>query len=480
MGNKSMTKQAVAVLVILCMCVLAACSGSGTQGTASSPAATSGAPTGKEETPASKPAGSSGDPAKVTVWVTNSGETLEFLQNAAERFNKEQTNYIVDLSFQGSYNDVLTKVRATRKENLPEIFASNGTGVASIANTDLFTPVQDFIDAESYDMSDIMVNLKGNYSRNGRWISIPLGNTVVGFFYNEDMLKQVGVDPRADFKSYEEMLGAIEKIAKAGVSKYPYYFNPSTDFIVWSMVSQGLKYVDKDNGKEGVPTKSLFMEDKEVYDAVHAYFTFTKTVFEKGWAVPYDNDYGSSREMFANNEVAILTGYSSGTSIVGDLSSWKLNFGFRESPTIQAGKTSLGQAGGGGVLFISNNGKTEALQGAWEFLKFLMRTDNSAGFAMASGYLPTTYSGWEQEEYQTFVKEKFPSAVYLHEAQSQSSDNVYAAQMPMFADFEKGFIDITRRIATEPKYTVEQAIQDLTKMTDEAIELYLLEQSGKK
>ena len=233
--------------------------------------------------------------------------------------------------------------------------------------------------------------------------------------------------------------------------------NKSSDFFVWSIVAQGLKYVDKDNGKEGVPTKSLFLEDKEVYEATLAFFNFLKTVFEKGWAVPYDNDYSPTREQFANGEVAILQGYSSGTTIVGDLANWKLRFGFHESPTIQKGKPNLGQAGGGGVLFISNNGRTEALQGAWEFLKFLMSTENTAGFAMASGYLPTTYSGWEYEEYQKFVQEKFPTAVYLHEAQKNSSDNVYAAQMPMFADFDKGFLDITRRIATDPSYKIGRA-----------------------
>ncbi|HRS08954.1 MAG TPA: extracellular solute-binding protein [Bacteroidia bacterium] len=473
--GKKMKRGYVKLLaLIMALVFLVGCGGSATTQSTSDATQTSGA-SSTEGTKTATETKSSKGRIIVTFWTANTGNLYEWKRQAADKFNQIQDKYFVDVSYQGSYNDILTKVRTSQKENLPDIVHTNGTGVASIAVTDKFIPIQDFVDRDNFDMSDIMVNLKANYTRNGRWICVPMGNTVVGFFYNEDMLKQVGIDPRNDLNSYEEILVAAEKLAKSGIVKYPFYYSRSSDFIVWSMVAEGLKYVDNNNGKDGVPTKCFFMEDPKVYDAVYTFFSFLKTMFMNGWAVPYDTNAASSRELFVNKEVAMILGYSSSTTTIGDMCDWSMNFGFHESPTIHKGVKSIGQAGGGGALFIANNGDEESANGAWEFIKFLLQPDQTAGFAMASGYLPTTQSGWDHTDYQKFVAEKFPTAVHLHEAQKNTSQECYAAQMPMFSQFDSEYNKITQRLCTEPDYTVEQAIKDLTDKTNEAIELYLLE-----
>jgi multiple sugar transport system substrate-binding protein len=40
---------------------------------------------------------------------------------------------------------------------------------------------------------------------------------------------------------------------------------------------------------------------------------------------------------------------------------------------------------------------------AWEFIKFLINSENTAAWAMDTGYLPVSYSGYNSDEYQAFL-----------------------------------------------------------------------------
>ena len=134
-------------------------------------------------------------PLTITVWVCNTGNGYDYLQSAASKFNSSQDKYIIDLSYAGSYQDVLLKISSSNAGSRPDIFAADTESMYSIlTNQELYVPIQSYIDAEGYDMSAMLGNLESTYTQDGQWQCMPLGNTVTGFFYNADALSAAGID----------------------------------------------------------------------------------------------------------------------------------------------------------------------------------------------------------------------------------------------------------------------------------------------
>lgn len=376
-------------------------------------------------------------PLTIKVWVCNTGNGYDYLQSAATAFNASQDKYIVDLSYAGSYQDVLLKMSSSKSGSRPDIFAADTESMYSIlANSEIYVPIQKYITKDSYDTSDMMGNLESTYTNEqGEWQCMPLGNTVTGFFYNEDALTKCGIDPRKDLGSYEDIMEACRILKRNGYSS-PFYLHTSSAFYSFAMTAQGIQYVDNNNGKDGTPTRSLIGDvGSPCYNATVSFFDTIKTMKNEGLMMPFGTTVADARAAFTNEECVIFMEFISSFNTINTAVGGQFNVGFHECPTIQKGTTNVGQCTGGGCLFLANNGDEIKEQGAWEFMKFLMNDDNTSGFAMASGYLPTTVSGYNTTEYQNFVSTEFPSAVYSLEAQKATGEDCYNAWMPMFSDF---------------------------------------------
>jgi sn-glycerol 3-phosphate transport system substrate-binding protein len=447
------TIELLVVFLLSCLCVFAAGS--------------------QEKTVGTEPAW----PIAIKVDTAQGGDGLVVLQKAAADFNASQDKYVVDLTKAGSYTEIQTRILTSMVSDRPAIFAASGTGSAAFITKDaaarLYVPANDFIKAEGYDMSTLISNLKTNYCLDGEWQCLPLGNTSVGQFYNNDILMQCGIDIDS-LKSYEEILLACEKMVDAGY-EHPYYLRTDySDYLNYSLTAQGINYFDKDNGREGIPTKCLFDDGAECQAATTAYFAFAKALATKGYMVPVNVSASTARQMLVERQIAIMDGYSSGANavikLVNSLEA-PFNLQYRVSPVIQKGAKYHGQAPGGGVLFIAKTDKwTE--QGAWEFMKWLMKDQYTSAYAMATGYIPITTTGAQTPEYQNYINTTFPNAADVIREQNNTEPNIAYARIPFTSDYEAIFVEIVKRICTDAAYTPEQACADLAKRTNEAIELY--------
>lgn len=416
-------------------------------------------------------------PIKLKVDTAQGGDGLVLLRAAAADFNASQDKYVVDLTQAGSYTEIQTRIITSTLADRPAIFAASGTGSAAFITKDeasrLYVPAHDFIMADGYDMSTLISNLKTNYCLDGEWQCLPLGNTSVGQFFNNDILKACGIDIDS-LKSYDEILVACEKLAAAGY-KQPYYLRTDySDYLNYSLTAQGINYFDMDNGRDGIPTKSLFDDGAECQAATTAYFAFAKALATKGYMVPVNVSASTARQMIVEKQIVIMDGYSSGANavikLVGDLAN-PFDLQYRVSPVIQKGAKYHGQAPGGGVLFIAKTNEwTE--QGAWEFMKWLMQDKYTSAYAMATGYIPITTTGAQTPEYQAYINNTFPNAADVIREQNNTEPNIAYARVPFTSDYEAIFVEIVKRVCTDAAYTPERACADLAKRTNEAIELY--------
>lgn len=417
-------------------------------------------------------------PLTIKVWVCNTGNGYEYLQSAASAFNAAQDKYIIDLSYAGSYQDVLLKMRTSTEGSRPDIFhADTESMYAILEQEEIYVPIQQYIDAESYDMSSMMGNLEVTYTQDGAWQCMPLGNTVTGFFYNADALAECGIDPRADLGSYEEIVEACRKLKAKGYST-PFYLHTSSAFYTFPLTAQGIHYVDNNNGKDGTPTRTLIGDvGSDAYNATVSFFDTVMTMSKDGLMMPFGTTVSDARAAFTNGEMVFFTEFISSFNTISTAVSGAFEVGFHESPTINAGVTNHGQCTGGGSLFLGNNGDKYKEQGAWEFMKFLMQDEHTSGFAQASGYLPTTVSGYETAEYQSFVENTFPTAKYSLEAQMATDESCYNAWLPMFSDFHA----LCREFYTKA-YNRSSSAEELTESFadafNEVIDLYLMSTGG--
>lgn len=455
-------------LALIMLLSLAACG--------SSPAGSSGTqttPPSSTQTPSNSDASGAG-PVTITVWTCNQGDTGAWLTAAAQRFNESQDKYIVDQSYAGEYSEVTAKLGATKAAEMPDIFQSDTEGAYTYyTQPDKYVPIQQFVDEDNYDMSSILGNLKATYTMDGQWQCMPLGNTATGFFYNAEMLDAAGIDPKTDLESYEDIMAACRKLKANGVDT-PFYLHGSSSFYSFPMTAQGIDYVDNDNGKSGVPTKSLVGESGACHDATVSFFQIIKDMKAEGLMVPFGTTVDDGRDMFYNGECAIMCAFISTFHTVNNGVGGKFDFGFHVAPTINAGAKNVGQCTGGGVLFIGNSGDAQRERGAWEFMKFLMTDENVVGYATVSGYLPITTTGMASAEYEKYLEETFPTARDALEAQAATPEDCYNAWLPMFTDFHALCREYYGVAYDDDSLSAEEVTDRFASAVDEAIELYNL------
>ena len=155
---------------------------------------------------------------EVVFWNVLTGNGGELMQRWAEEFNASQSDYYINMTYSGSYEESLAKYQSTTKGNRPDVVMVSTEYVAFFAdNPDYFVPVQKYIDEDNYDVTDIMANLRASYSdSDGNMMCMPIGNTVVGFMYNNKVLKEHGIDIK-DINSYEDLRDAVGKLKSEGV-----------------------------------------------------------------------------------------------------------------------------------------------------------------------------------------------------------------------------------------------------------------------
>ena len=447
------------VLAMLMMLSLAACNPSN--------------PTEPSETAPPKPE----TPITIKVAVAQTGDGFTVLTDAAAAFNASQSDYIVELYYGGSYTEILTIMQTSTEADRPDIFASSGNDTATYINMPekMYIPVNDFIKAEGYDDSNIVANLRANYQRNGEWQCWPLGNTNVGQYYNDQVLKAAGVDP-ATLTSYEAIWDACVKLGNAGYKNF-YYLRALThiDWLNYAMTAQGVDYFDNNNGRGGVPTTSLYGEGA-CNEAAMSFFTFLRKMLDSNYLVDTSVSSSDARLAFAKQECLIMDGYSSGANsvVTAVKDNGAFEWSYRVSPTVQAGKESKGQSPGGGALFIAKTGDYWRQQGAWEFMKYLLNDQVVVDYAMATGYTPITVSGSKTDKYQDYATNVFTSVMGIIEAQAATGEGVAYAPVPFSSDVNSIYKAICKEMIKDPTYSAEKALADFIAQVNEAVELYRL------
>lgn len=184
---------AAAAAAVCAAGMLAGCSGQNTGGSA--------APSNAADASGNTQSG------RITVTFWHAMNT-DLIPELAEQFNRSQDAVTVESLYQGEYGDVLNNFRmamAAGGQDAPDIVQVYEGGSAFMIESGYATPVQQYIDEEQYDMSDILPLIRNYYTYNGVMYSMPFNSSNAVLYYNKDMFREAGLDPDTPPATFAEL-----------------------------------------------------------------------------------------------------------------------------------------------------------------------------------------------------------------------------------------------------------------------------------
>ena len=167
-----------------------------------------------------------GGVTKVTFWHAMDGTNAEVLTKLVDAFNKANAGKIqVEATYVGKYDDAIAKYKASiQSKSTPDVVQVYDIGTRFMIDAGQTVPMQDFIDRDKVDMSDLQPNIAGYYSVDKKLYSMPFNTSMPVLYINEKLFKEAGLDPAKPPTTLAEIRTAAEKLSKKNGGPADYGF----------------------------------------------------------------------------------------------------------------------------------------------------------------------------------------------------------------------------------------------------------------
>ena len=122
-------------------------------------------------------------------------------------------------------------------------------------NSGNIKPIQEFIDADNYDMSGLEKNIVNYYSLDGKFYSMPFNSSTPVMYYNKDAFKAAGLDPEKAPATFEEIEDAGKAIVKVNPKMKGFALQAYGWLYEQLLANQGALLLNNDNGRSDTPTE---------------------------------------------------------------------------------------------------------------------------------------------------------------------------------------------------------------------------------
>jgi sn-glycerol 3-phosphate transport system substrate-binding protein len=374
-------KPLLSLVVVLLLCVTLGACGGGEEGT----------PTA--ETPGTQPTG----PVTIDLWHSEVGSNVETLDRLVDQFNASQGEVTVRTSFQGTYDEAAAKLIASLgTEQVPAVVLPNESQTQRMIDSGAVAPIQEFIDEEDYDLSDIDEKALQYFTVEDKLWALPFAGEMALLYYNKVTFREVGLDPEKPPKDLEELREYSEKIFKRDASGNVVRSGIALDIHGWLstiIADHGDLWVDQNNGHDGRATKVLFDNDTGRW-----FFQWWHDMVDSGLAfnVGRNPNYVDNFLAIASGRAAMALSYAGALRSVvdaleaGEPGAAGVEFGVSQVPGVPGGKgynTFSVYA-----MWIMNQRPEQEQQAAWKFIKWLAEPEQQAEWFAGTGYLPVSLS----------------------------------------------------------------------------------------
>lgn len=402
------------------------------------------------------------DKTTIVFWHSMGGNLNDAIDYLVEEYNNSQDKYVVKAQFQGEYDDALTKLRssASGKDVGADLVQVFDLGTRYMIDSGLIKPIQDFVDQDNYDTSQLEENLLAYYTVDGKLNSMPFNSSTPLLYYNKDMFDEAGVEVP---KSLEEMKETGKKLMDSGVTDMPISMNVYGWWVEQFMSKQGLDIFDKGNGRKANPTKTVFDENVGVTNVLKEW----KELKDLGIA-PNVGKQGGSPEFKAGTSAMTFASTASLAQILSEVGD-RFEVGTAYFPGVMA-SDSNGVSIGGASLYALDSGDEDKMQGTWDFIKFLVSVDSQTYWNANTGYFPVNKGVLDTEEFKELIEKspQFETAInQLHD----SSPEDQGALATVFQE-SRQIIEKYIEEMLNDKLSPEEASKKMAEEIDAALESY--------
>ncbi len=324
------------------------------------------------------------EPVTVQFWHPFTGNIEASLQALTDKFNAENENITVELTNQGQYNDLYTKLKSAGSSNsLPTM------AIAYATWEDIYDYLDDLKGYEGIAETNVKFDniieayLNEVTTEDGKVYGIPYNKSTEVVYYNKGLFEQAGITeaPKTLEELFEQAKTVTEKTGVTGVG-----FDSLNNYLGTSMNSNDLSaWRDADGNFQ-------FTDDKVVAD-VELY----QNAIKDGYARTAGED-GYLSGPFGSGQLAAYVGSTAGASFVESGVDGKFEWGSFALPT-----TKVIEQGANVVVFDSAT--AEEKLASWLYIDFLLKDENIVKFATETGYLPVTNTALETAEYQKVLED---------------------------------------------------------------------------
>ncbi|MGG0381702.1 ABC transporter substrate-binding protein [Priestia filamentosa] len=450
----TLLKKGTAVLAAGVMAMsLAACSSNSSSGNASEK---------KEVAPVEK----EGDKMVVRFWHAMGGDTQKVLDDIVQDYNESQDKYEIKAEFQGTYEESLTKFRSTKtSKTAPALVQSSEITTKYMIDSGKITPVQEWIDKDNYDTSQLEEAITNYYTVDDKMYSMPFNSSTPVLIYNKDAFKEAGLDPEKAPRTYSELQKAAKALTKKeGNSTKQYGFSMLNYgwFFEELLATQGGLYVDQENGREGTAEKAKFQgkEGERVFNLLN-------DMNKEGSLGNYGTNWDDIRAAFQSKQVAMYLDSSAGVRNTIDTADFNVGVAYIPHPDEVDPE---GVIIGGASLWMTNMVSDETQQGAWDFMKYLATKEVQAKWHTGTGYSSINPDAYKEE----LVKEQYKKYPQLQVTveQLQSTKKSPATQGALITVLPESREAIVKALESmyegkDPK----QALKEAAEATERAMKL---------
>ncbi|THF69616.1 ABC transporter substrate-binding protein [Deinococcus sp. Arct2-2] len=311
----------------------------------------------------------------------------DWIQARAEDYTTAHPGVKVVSVFKGDSNQTLqSTILGARQGQVPALVQVEGVSTQLALDSGVFQPVSAI---RNVDFSDYLQPVINYYTVAGKVNSVPFNSSSPVLYFNKDLMKKVGLDPKTPPTTFGGILKTCAKFdaAKLGikcVALTPY----SWLFEQW-MSEQNTALVNNGNGRSGRATETNINSV-----AGRKVFQFYKDLNDKG----YLTNTGKLADTVGTN--AIFTGQKAlmtinSTAGLGNILDGAKQSGFQLGVgvlPIPDGSKRNGVQIGGASLWVAKGVSKPTAEAALDFALFMTNTKNMADWHKLTGYYPVRNS----------------------------------------------------------------------------------------
>ncbi|MFA9376468.1 MAG: ABC transporter substrate-binding protein [Lachnotalea sp.] len=359
------------------------------------------------------------DGVTISFWHSMGGVNGEAIQYLVDKFNSEnKLGITVEAEYQGSYDDAINKLKSAQIGNMgADLVQIYDIGTRFMIDSGWVVPMQELIDADGYDVTQIEPNIAAYYTVDDKLYSMPFNSSTPILYYNKTIFDKAGITEIPSSFSQIESVG--DSLMKDGGANEVIALGMYGWFFEQFICKQQLNFVNNGNGRSKATTAVEFDSNGAALNILKAW----KSLAEKGYAPNVGRGGDDAITEFSAGKAAMTLGSTASLKQILTDVNGAFEVGTAYFPKVNdsdGGGVSIG----GGSLWALDNQDDAKKAATWEFIKFLVSPESQAYWNSQTGYFPITTKAQEEQVFKDNIAQypQFMTAIdQLHDSSPDSA-----------------------------------------------------------